>query len=114
MSWVTILAAQLISFLMSDRLPLWVAKHWGRGVWHPEYRVWNMWFPFLVAPLGLAIVAITLKYHLHYMVLALGTFLVNTAVQLSVPLLMNYAIECFTAHAVEVSVAMNVYRLALA
>ena len=71
-----------------------------------------MWFPFVVAPLGLALVAITLEYHLHYMVLALGTFLVNTAAQLSVPLLINYTIECFTMHAVEVSVAMNVYRLA--
>ena len=71
-----------------------------------------MWFPIIFAPIGLAIVGITLQYHLHYMVLALGIFLVGTCAQLSVPLLINYVIECFITHAVEVSVAMNVWRLA--
>lgn len=111
-SWITVVVAQFISLLMSDRLPLWVAERWNKGVWRPEYRVWNMWFSLIISPVGLAIVAVTLEYHLHYMVLALGTFLVNTAAQLAVPLLINYVVECFTAHAIEVSVVMNCYRLA--
>lgn len=111
-SWVTVVAAQLASLLMSDRLPLWAAKHWNNGIWRPEYRVWNMWLSLILSPIGLAVVAVTLEYQLPYMVLALRIFFVNTAAQLSVPLLINYVVECFTVHAVEVSVVMNCYRLA--
>ena len=111
-SWITVVAAQLISVLMSDQLPLWAAKRYNKGIWCPEYRVWNMWFSLILSPIGLALVAVTLQYHLHFMVLALGIFLVNTAAQLSIPLLINYVIECFTTHAVEVSVVMNCWRLA--
>lgn len=71
-----------------------------------------MWLSAIIAPIGLAIVGVTLQYHYHYMLLAFGTFLVNVASQLSVPLLINYVVECFITRAVEVSVAMNVWRLA--
>ena len=53
------------------------------------------------------------RYHLHYMVLALGLFLVNYSALLSVPVCINYAVEIITRNAIEVSVAMTIYRLAL-
>ena len=46
------------------------------------------------------------------MVLALALFLVNFSAFLSVPICVNYAVECFKAWALEASVAMNTYRLA--
>ncbi|KAF1975782.1 MFS general substrate transporter [Bimuria novae-zelandiae CBS 107.79] len=111
-TWLTVLVAQGISLLMSDRLPLWAAQRFNKGVWRPEYRVWNMWLSAVLAPIGFAIFGVTLQYHYHYMLLALGSFLVNIASQLSVPLLINCIIECFIMHPVEVSVAMNTWRLA--
>ena len=47
------------------------------------------------------------------MVLALGLFLVVFASTLGVPVCMNYATECFLTSPNEISVAMNMYRLAL-
>ena len=110
-SWITVIAAQLISLLMSDRLPLKIAKRRG-GHWQPEYRLYNMWLPIVIAPVGLAIVAVGLQYHLHFMVLALGSLFVGTAAQISVPLLINYVVECFISRPIEVAIAMNTYRLA--
>jgi hypothetical protein len=104
--------AQGIGLVVSDRLPLWIARRFNNGVWRPEYRVWNMWLSSIIAPIGLAIVGVSLQYYYHYIVLAFGAFLVNVASQLSVPLLINYGIECFITHPVEVSVAMNVWRFA--
>ena len=46
------------------------------------------------------------------MVLALAVFLVNFAALLTVPVCVNYAVECFTRYAVETSIIMNCYRLA--
>lgn len=112
-SWFTVIVAQGISLIMSDRLPLWAAQKFNKGIWRPEFRVWNMWLSAIIAPVGLAIFGVALQYQYHYMVLALGTFLVNIASQLSVPLLINYITECFITHPVEVSVAMNIWRLAL-
>ena len=54
------------------------------------------------------------RYHLHYMVLALGTFLVVFGACYSTPISMNYIIECFKSTPLEVAVIMNVYRQILA
>ena len=47
------------------------------------------------------------------MVLALGVFLITFAAMLSVPVAVNYIIECFRQHALEASAIMGAYRLAL-
>ena len=65
------------------------------------------------APLGLGIFGAGLQYHLHYMVLALGTFLVIFAACYSTPITVNYITECFTTLPLEVAVIMNVYRQVL-
>jgi len=72
-----------------------------------------MFLPALLSPIGLGIFGAGLEYHLHYMVLALGAFMVNFSALLCVPVCINYVVECFIGYAVEVSVAMSVYRLAL-
>ena len=70
-----------------------------------------MILPGMVSPIGLGIFGAGLQYHLHFMVLALGLFLVAFAATLSVPVCINYVTECFLTSANEVSVAMNMYRL---
>lgn len=50
------------------------------------------------------------RYHLHYMVLALGVFLVMFGGTYSTPITVNYITECFPTSALEVSVIMAVYR----
>ena len=56
---------------------------------------------------------IGVRYHLHYMVLALGTFLVIFGACYSTPISVNYITECFRASPLEVAVMMNIYRQAL-
>ena len=50
------------------------------------------------------------RYHCHYMVLALATFLVVFGASYSTPITINYIIECFRTSPLEVTVIMNVYR----
>ena len=116
-SWVALLSAQLFGTFYNDRVPIWIASRRrgsSHGIWHPEDRLWSMLIgPASLSPIGLGIVGAALQYQLHYMVLALGYFLLNFSALLCVPVCVNYAIESFTGHAVETSVAMNAYRLAL-
>ena len=51
-----------------------------------------------------------LRYHLHYMVLAFGIFLIMFAGTYSTPITVNYITECFPDLALEVSTIMSVYR----
>ena len=50
------------------------------------------------------------RYHCHFMVLALATFLVVFGASYSTPITINYIIECFRTLPLEVTVIMNVYR----
>lgn len=85
-----------------------------KGTWKPEYRLHSLWVPSLLfMPVGLGIFGAALQYHLHYMVLALGSFLVTIAAFCSVPVAVNYVIECFRDHPTEVACIMGTYRLAL-
>ena len=106
-----IIVAQAVGWSIGDTIPLWASRHFGHGVWRPEYRLWNIVLPGLVSPIGLGIFGAALQYHLHFMVLALGLFLVIFAATISVPICINYATECFLTSASEVAVAMNMYRL---
>ena len=99
---------------MGDRIPLWASRHLGKGVWHTEYRLWNMLLPAILSPVGLGIFGAALQYHLHYMVLALGLFIVTFSALLSVPVCLNYIVECFITSANEAAIAMNCWRLGFA
>jgi hypothetical protein len=113
-AWIAIGVAQLSGWLMGDRIPIWASKRAGHGIWHPEYRLWNMLLPGTIAPIGLGIFGAAAQYHLHYMVLALGFFLIVFSSMLAVPICLNYVVECFIHSAVEASIAMNAWRLTFA
>ena len=102
---------QAVGWSIGDGIPLWASRHFGQGVWRPEYRLWHVVLPALLSPLGLGIFGAALQYHLHFMVLALGVFLVVFAATPAVPVCINYVAECFLASANEAAVAMNMYRL---
>lgn len=64
-------------------------------------------------PVGLGLFGSALQYHLHYMVLALGAFMIIFSAISCVPVATNYIIECFRGHPLEVATIMGVYRLSL-
>lgn len=64
-------------------------------------------------PVGLGIFGSALQYHLHYMVLALGAFMITFAAMSSIPVASNYVVECFRGNPLEVANILNVYRLSL-
>ena len=110
--WFGVLLAQLYGHLANDRLPLWLCRRSG-GIWQPEYRLQTLWLPgFVILPIGLGIFGASLQYHLHYMVLALGSFLIGWSTTAIIPVTVNYIIECFNQHASEAAAIMGLYRLA--
>ena len=64
-------------------------------------------------PIGLGIFGAALQYHLHFMVLALGAFLVQFSAVAGVPVPINYLVETFGENAQEVGTALNAWRLLL-
>lgn len=109
-AWIGMIAAQVYGFFFNDKTPLWVARRSG-GTWHTEYRLANTIFPSIILPIGLGIYGACLQYHLHYMVLALGSFLIWFAALLALPVCYNYVVECFLHNPVEASVSLNAYRV---
>lgn len=108
--WVGIIAAQIFGYFFNDKIPIWFATR-RNGIWHPEYRLANTILPGIILPIGLGLYAIGLHYHLHFMVLALGSFLVWFGAMLAMPVCYNYIIECFLKYPVEASVSLNAYRV---
>lgn len=110
--WFGIILAQIYGHYLNDWLPLRLSRR-NEGTWKPEYRLHTLWLPSLILlPIGLGIFGIAVQYHTHYMVLALGVFLITFSAMLSVPVAVNYVIECFRQHALEASAIMGAYRLA--
>lgn len=109
-AWVGIIAAQAFGYVFNDKIPLWVARRRG-GIWHPEYRLANTIVPSIILPIGLGIYGAGLQYHTHFMVLALGSFLIWFGALLALPVCYNYIVECFLKHPVEASVSLNAYRV---
>ncbi|KAJ6141598.1 hypothetical protein N7470_009988 [Penicillium chermesinum] len=110
--WLGIIVVQFYSHGLNDRLPLALARRWNNGVWKPEYRLHVLWLPSLVLnPIGLGIFGAALKYHLHYLVLALGVFLVTVGSLASVPVTVNYVVECFTRFPAEAGIVVGAYRI---
>jgi hypothetical protein len=110
-AWVGIIGAQVYGYFFNDKTPLWVASRRG-GTWHPEYRLANTVVPGILLPIGLAIYGAGLHYHLHFMVLAVASFLIWFAALLILPICYNYIIECFLRTPVEAAVSLNSYRIA--
>jgi uncharacterized membrane protein len=110
-AWVGIICAQFHGYLFNDRLPLAVAARMG-GIWRPEYRLANTLLPGTLLPVGLAVYGVGLQLHLHYMILALASFIIWFAALLALPVCYNYIVECFVDTPVEASVALNSYRIA--
>ena len=112
--WFALIVAQMVGTLCNDRIPVWASRRYGKGIWQPEYRIWSMVIPGIISPIGLGIFGAALQHHYHFMVLALGAFLVELSALLAVPICINYVVECFTGHIIEVAVSMGIFRLALA
>ena len=111
--WIGVLVAQLYGILLNDRIPLYIARR-HEGSWSPEYRLYPLWVPgFVTMPIGLGLFGAALEYHLHYMVLALGSFLISFSAVAGVPVAINYVVEAFECNPQEVGTAMNVWRLLL-
>ena len=110
-TWISCVAAQIFGYFMNDRLPVWIANR-REGIWEPEYRLYSLWVPAgLILPIGFGVFGASLEYHLHYMVLALASFLIFLAGTALVPIVVNYVVECFPEHAVEANTIMAFYRV---
>lgn len=109
--WIGLFVAQAFGSFFNDALPLWICKRYRRGVWTPELRLYCLCVPIAVLPVGLGIIGAAFENHYHYMVLALGVFLVIFAALLAQPIVINYAVECFMDYATECTIAIAVYRL---
>ncbi|PYH88605.1 polyamine transporter [Aspergillus ellipticus CBS 707.79] len=110
--WIGIVIVQLVGHRSNDRLPLALARRFNHGGWKPEYRLHVLWIPSLVlTPIGLGLFGAALQYHLHYMVLALAVFLVTIGALASVPVTVNYVVECFTRHPAEAGIVVGAYRI---
>lgn len=112
--WVGIASAEVYGMFSNDRVPLWFCRRYRAGVWKPESRLYPLLFiPTVILPIRLGIFGAALQYHLHYMVLALGIFLINFCEIAPIPVTITYVVECFINLAPEVETALNFFRLIL-
>ena len=112
--WLATILGQVFNYALNDRIPLRIAAKRADGVWKPEYRLYTIWFPAIITmPIGLGLFGASLQYHLHYMVIALGAFLVNFSAVAAVPAPLNYLVETFQQNPQEVGTALNFWRLIL-
>ncbi|OQE01193.1 hypothetical protein PENVUL_c044G03877 [Penicillium vulpinum] len=110
--WIGIIFVQFYGHYLNDRLPLALARRYNSGIWKPEYRLHVLWLPSLVInPIGLGVFGVALQYHLHYMVLALAVFLVTIGSLGSVPVTVNYVVECFTQYPAGAGIVIGAYRI---
>lgn len=112
--WLGLFLSYIYGILANDRVPLWTCRRNG-GLWKPEYRLFPLLVvPAILYPIPLGIFGAALQYHLHYMVLALATFLLSFAEYTTVPVTNNYVAESFgNRHAAEVATILNCARLIL-
>jgi hypothetical protein len=110
-AWIGMIAAQVYGYLFNDKIPLWVARRRGGGTWKTEYRLANTILPSLLLPIAIGLYGAGLQYHLHFMVLAVASFLIWFGALLVMPVCYNYIVECFLHNPVETSVSLNAYRI---
>ena len=107
-----IVIALVYGQFISDRLPLYVCRRFGNGIWKPEYRLHALWIPSLIFnPLGLGLFGASLYYHLSWGVLALGTVFTTFGSLAITPITVNYINECFINNPAEASIAVNAFRV---
>jgi hypothetical protein len=107
---MTLILSQLYGHLLADRIPLWLCARNG-GKWKPEFRLHALWIPnFILTPIGLGLVGASLQYQLHWVVMAIGNFLVTFGAMQGIPVTMNYVTECFRETTVEAVVPLNSMR----
>lgn len=112
--WMTLIVSQVYGHLISDRIPLWLCARRNGGIWRPELRLHALWFPnFFLAPLGLGFVGIAMQYRLHWILMAVGNFLVTFGAMQSIPVTMNYIAECFRKTTSEATIPLTSFRLLL-
>ena len=97
---------------INDGLPLWICRRFYNGVWKPELRLYVFAITAITTPIGMGICGAGLKNHYHYMVYAVGYFIVSIGVFLAVPVATNYIVESFTHYGTECTLIMTFYRLA--
>lgn len=111
--WIGVAVGLLYGQFFSDRLPLALTAR-NKGVWKPEYRLYTLWITnFICSPIGLGLVGIGLKYHLHWICIAFGSTLVTIGSLVSIPVTVNYICECFRTHTVEATQPVDSMRLFL-
>lgn len=112
--WMTLIVSQVYGHLISDRIPLWLCAWRNGGIWHPELRLHALWLPnFVLAPLGLGFVGIAMQYRLHWVLMAVGNFLVTFGAVQGIPVTMNYVAECFRETTTEATIPLTSFRLVL-
>ena len=105
--------AMLYVFFLQDKIPLWVCRHRGGGVWKPEYRLVLLIPSTIVSCIGLGIFGWALQGHRSIAVLVVATIMIFFGGVSFVPILNNYLAEAFTHHPIHAAVALNFYRLPL-
>lgn len=111
--WMTLLISQIYGHLLADRIPLWLCAR-NSGKWQPEFRLYSLWIPnFLLNTMGLGFVGIAMQYKLHWILMAVGNFLVTFGAMQGIPVTMNYVAECFRKNTSEATIPLNSFRLFL-
>lgn len=108
---MTLILSQLYGHLLADRIPLWLCAQ-NDGAWKPEFRLHALWTPnFILTPIGLGLIGASMQYHLHWVVMAVGNFLVTFGAMQGIPVTMNYVAESFRNSTVEAVIPLNSMRL---
>lgn len=111
--WISLIFAIPYCQFVTDRLALWLTKR-NHGVWQPEFRLYTLWIPsFILTPLGLTLVGVALQYRLNWIVLAVGSTMVNIGACITPGVVVNYVCECFRNHTTAASLSINSIRLIL-
>ena len=100
-----------MGLFINDSIPLWICKRYHAGIWKPELRLYCTSLTVVIVPIGLGICGAGLQYHLHYMVYAVGVFVVALGTLISVPVATNYVAESFTHYGTASTLVMTFYRL---
>ena len=109
-----IFCAIAYGFFVSDRIPLWICKRYGGGIWKMEYRLYPALPPAAIGlPVALGLFGASLQYHLPIVLLGFASFLINMSVNALTGVVTNYAVECFTGFAAETTTILSFYRLVL-
>ncbi|KAK9774121.1 putative Major facilitator superfamily domain-containing protein [Seiridium cardinale] len=110
--WVGIAIALLYGQLVSDHIPLALARRFNNGNWKPEYRLHALWIPALICnPIGLGIFGYALQNQLSWGLLGFGHILVTFGSLCITPITVNYLSECFTKNIEETAIVLNAFRV---